>query len=227
MAVLRENKQKFHPVMDNYELNEHINAYTAGADICAHRLREWQRQGVGPLLWCWTVAGPTYKYTLKGHCGCFRPWRPDTALLDWCLVSTWLLTSWGGLSARWEHPKGNIILHWWRLRQWKYYVFPGGQKTFWAFQVDTQGARASPGWGEGARIPCQQHGESLHWRRSSEVLPIITRQSTFSVCGKLVGHFPVCGWLRVAVAAIKRCATPMSPGWDNEVCDATLRSMLT
>ncbi len=93
MAVLRENKQKFHPVMDNYELNEHINAYTAGADICAHRLREWQRQGVGPLLWCWTVAGPTYKYTLKGHCGCFRPWGPDTALLDWCLVSTWLQTS--------------------------------------------------------------------------------------------------------------------------------------
>ena len=52
-------------------------------------------------------------------------------------------------------------------------------------------------------------------------------RSIFSVCGKLVGHFAVCGWLRVAVVAMKRRATSVSSGWDDEVRDAALRSMLT
>ena len=38
---------------------------------------------------------------------------------------------------------------------------------------------------------------------------------------------PICGWLRVAVTTKKRHATSVSSGWDDEVCDATLRSMLT
>ena len=48
--------------------------------------------------------------------------------------------------------------------------------------------------------------EGLCWRRGGDVpgvLSNITCRSIFSVCGKLVGHYPVCGWLRVAVAAIK------------------------
>ena len=60
-----------------------------------------------------------------------------------------------------------------------------------------------------------------------EVPPVITCRSTFSVCGKLVGHFPICVWLKVVVAAIKRCATSVSLGWNNEVSDAILRSTLT
>ena len=68
------------------------------------------------------------------------------------------------------------------------------------------------------------NGERLCWRRM--VLPVITRRNTFSVCRKLVGLFPVCGWFRVAVVAIKWHATAVSSGWDDEVCDTTLRSML-
>ena len=45
MAVLQESKQKVRPVMDYCELNKHVNPYTAGADICAHKLREWRQQG--------------------------------------------------------------------------------------------------------------------------------------------------------------------------------------
>ena len=37
----------------------------------------------------------------------------------------------------------------------------------------------------------------------------------------------MCGWLRVAVAAIKRRATSIASGWDDEVRDAALQSMLT
>ena len=74
------------------------------------------------------------------------------------------------------------------------------------------------------------NGEKLRWKKSvdvPEVPLVIIRRRTFSVCGKLVGHFPVCDWLRVTVVAIKRRATSVSSGWDGEVRDATLRSMLT
>ena len=45
MAILQENKQKVWPVMDYCELNEHVNAYTANADVCAQTMREWRQQG--------------------------------------------------------------------------------------------------------------------------------------------------------------------------------------
>ena len=30
--------------MDYHELNEHVNAYMANADVCAQTMREWQQQ---------------------------------------------------------------------------------------------------------------------------------------------------------------------------------------
>ena len=45
MAILQESKQKVRPVMDSRELNEHVNAYTANADVYAQTMREWQQQG--------------------------------------------------------------------------------------------------------------------------------------------------------------------------------------
>ena len=33
----------------------------------------------------------------------------------------------------------------------------------------------------------------------------LTRRQVFSICGKLVGHYPIAGWLRVACSYLKRC----------------------
>ncbi|KFD56056.1 hypothetical protein M514_03180 [Trichuris suis] len=46
MAVIQRSKQKVRPVMDFREVNAHIDAFTASSDVCAHKLREWRRQGV-------------------------------------------------------------------------------------------------------------------------------------------------------------------------------------
>ena len=35
-----------HPIMDYSKLHEHIDVYTAGADICANKLKEWWQQGL-------------------------------------------------------------------------------------------------------------------------------------------------------------------------------------
>ena len=56
---------------------------------------------------------------------------------------------------------------------------------------------------------------TLRWKRGSQIPEIpdgLTRQCIFSLCGKLVGHFPVCRWLRVAVTFIKRLATAVTKG---------------
>ena len=45
MAILQESKQKVQPVMDYRELNEHMNAYKANADVCAQTMQEWRQQG--------------------------------------------------------------------------------------------------------------------------------------------------------------------------------------
>ena len=45
MAVIQQNKQKVKLVLDYRELNDHVDLFTAHADICTEKLREWQRAG--------------------------------------------------------------------------------------------------------------------------------------------------------------------------------------
>ena len=42
MAVIQQNKQKVRPVLDYRELNDHVDLFTARADICTEKLREWR-----------------------------------------------------------------------------------------------------------------------------------------------------------------------------------------
>ncbi|KFD56737.1 hypothetical protein M513_02414 [Trichuris suis] len=46
MAVVQRSKKKVRPVMDFRELNAHIEMFTAHADVCADKVRQWRRQGV-------------------------------------------------------------------------------------------------------------------------------------------------------------------------------------
>ncbi|CDW60330.1 BTB 2 and zf-CCHC domain containing protein [Trichuris trichiura] len=50
MAIVQQKKGKVRPVLDFRELNAHIETYTAEADVCASKLREWRRQGVNVSL---------------------------------------------------------------------------------------------------------------------------------------------------------------------------------
>jgi len=45
MAVVQQNKARVRPVMDFRELNTHVDAFTASADVCADKLHEWRLQG--------------------------------------------------------------------------------------------------------------------------------------------------------------------------------------
>ena len=70
---------------------------------------------------------------------------------------------------------------------------------------------------------------TLRWKRKSEIPEIpngLTRRCVFSLYGKLVGHFPVCGWFRVAVAFIKRLATAVTKGRHDRIKNASLCHIL-
>ena len=60
----------------------------------------------------------------------------------------------------------------------------------------------------------------VYWRRTElkkEInlsnLNSMTKRQVFSLCGKLVGHYPVAGWLRVACSFVKRSCE--SNAWDS------------
>ena len=65
-------------------------------------------------------------------------------------------------------------------------------------------------------------GQGLMWSRSNELpnvegLQQMSRRELFSVCGKLVSHYPVAGWLRVACSYMKRCSE--GTAWEDEIGD--------
>ena len=70
----------------------------------------------------------------------------------------------------------------------------------------------------------------LIWEQRNEVpsVPqVLIRCSVFSFCGKLVGHFPLVKWLIVAASFIKRRTADITRGWDDEVTDVPLTTMIT
>ena len=51
-----------------------------------------------------------------------------------------------------------------------------------------------------------------------EVTGCITKRELFSICGKLVGHYPVAGWLREACSYVNRHTE--GEKWGDEIVQA-------
>ena len=85
---------------------------------------------------------------------------------------------------------------------------------------------------DGARVlGLDVHGKqgSLRWRRRAmlpEVPDALTRRVVFSLCGILIGHLPVCGLFRLATGIMKRRASMVTKGWDDETADTLLIGMV-
>ena len=50
MAIVQQNKDKVRPVMDFRELNSHVDAFIANADVCSDKIREWRRLGTNVAI---------------------------------------------------------------------------------------------------------------------------------------------------------------------------------
>ena len=66
--------------------------------------------------------------------------------------------------------------------------------------------------------------EKLMFRRGNEIPAIegeISRRELFFICGKLLGHYPVAGWLRLACSYVKRRARGVD--WEDRIDCKTLK----
>lgn len=235
MAVIQRNKGKVRPVLDFRELTSRVDAFTADADVCLDRLREWRRQGVNvsvidlekaylqiridESLW------PYQTVVFKGHRYCLTRLGFGLnvaplimkAVLN-CVLSQDPLVE-RGTSTYIDDILVNedIVKVDYVERHLANYGLTSKTPERVADGARVLGLKV---WGE--------HG-NLFWRRDNSVGDVpsqLTRRSVFSYCGKLLGHFPVCGWLRVAVAFIKRRVNYLTTSWDEAVADEQLEAML-
>uniref|UniRef100_A0A5S6Q541 RNase H domain-containing protein n=1 Tax=Trichuris muris TaxID=70415 RepID=A0A5S6Q541_TRIMR len=235
MAIVQRNKGKVRPVMDFRELNTHIAAFTADSEVCAQKLRDWRRQGanvsvldlenaylqvhVDEALWPYqTVVFKGQKYCLtrlgfglnvaplvmKTVLNCALSQNPEvkrgtSAYVDDILVNEDVIEA------------SRVAQH---LAEY------GLTCKAPARVADSARVLGLKVWGE---------NEKLFWKRDSgidDVPKLMTRRSVFSYCGRLVGHYPVCGWLRVAAAYAKRKANDVSKSWDGPINDERLEALL-
>ena len=235
MAIVQVNKDKVRPVMDFRELNSHVDAFTAGADVCADKLREWRRLGtnmsivdlrraylqlhVHESLWPFQTVvyhGQRYCLTRLGFGLNVAP-SVMKAVLTTVLKQDETVDR--ATSAYLDDIMVNEDIA--SVASVESHLLQFGLECKPAERV-ADGARVLGlyVWGE--------RGE-LHWKRNNafgEIADVLTRRSVFSFCGKLIGHLPVCGWLRVATAFIKRRANSLTSTWDERIHDESLRAML-
>lgn len=235
MAVTQQNKAKVRPVMDFRELNTHVDAFTASADVCADKLREWRQQGtnvavidlrraylqvhVHESLWPFQTVifrGQRYCLTRLGFGLNVAPSIMKAVLAK-------VLSQDDAIRQATSPYLDDIFVN---------------EDAVSASQVERHlsqfGLECKPAerLASGTRVlGLDVWGEpgKLLWRRSNpvgEAPCVLTRRSVFSCCGKLVGHLPVCGWLRAASAFIKRRANMLSSSWDEEIHDECLHFML-
>jgi len=223
LAVLQENKGKVRPVMDFRELNQFVSSHTGESAVCGEKLREWRRKGTAVTM-----------VDLKNA---YLQIRVDKSMWRYQVVEfggrKYCLTRLGfGLNAA---PKiMSAILR--KVLSMDRKVDEATDSYIDDIIVDESKVCArsvaqhlrkfgleskEPEALDGCRVlglnVTKEKGVYV-WRRSN-ILPVVsnemTKREVFSICGKLVGHYPICGWLRVACSYVKRQIDV--GGWNQEV----------
>ena len=235
MAILQESKQKVRPVMDYRELNEHVNAYTANADMCAQTMREWRQQGPKATivdlrraylqihndksLW------PFQMVKIKGqrYCVTRLGFRINVApQIMWSVVKA-VIRQDETVSSATSSDVDDIFVN-------KSVCSAAQMKMHLErFELTCKNPEQPSSGTRVLGVYVWEEHSKLRWRHNNEcpkVPNVLTRRAIFSVCGRLIGHFPVCSWFLVAAVFVKWRANAVTTGWDDETQDTMLRRML-
>lgn len=242
MAVVQSNKDKVRPVMDFRELNCFVQAHTADADVCADKIRGWRREGsnvstldmssaymqvhVAKPLWPFQTVifrGMRYCLTRLGFGLNVAPlimkYVVAAALSRDEKVSKASSSYYDDIFVNEDVVSADCVRK--HLEKHGLVCKPAERLA--------DGARVLGLWVQDKRSTGRGCYEQLTWTRNNE-LPsppeIVTRRSVFSFCGKLLGHLPVCGWLRPAVSFLKRKVNALSQSWDDQIKDSRIESMI-
>ncbi|XP_065645706.1 uncharacterized protein LOC136076160 [Hydra vulgaris] len=237
MAVIQRNKDhKIRPVLDWREANYFIETYTRDADVCVEKLREWRRMGNKPAI----IDLPKAYLQLKTDKSLwpfqtvvFRNKRYYLTRLGFGLnVAPMIMKSVvsavidqdelvkSGTSAYVDDifVDESVVSRDYVKRHFLKY----GLESKEGEQIGNDGVRV-------LGFCVRKVGNKLMWSRGNRVDAMsqkLTRRVVFSICGQMVGHLPVCGWLRVICSLFKRKAVSLTKGWDDEICDENVKWVL-
>ncbi|XP_043201309.1 uncharacterized protein LOC122370107 [Amphibalanus amphitrite] len=235
MAVQQKNKEKVRPVLDYRELNSHLNAHTAEADVCADQLRKWRRHGrnvavvdlkkaylqihLDESLWPYQTVEIRGQRFYLGRLGFGLSLGP---LVMKAVVSAVLAQDPEIQRAVLSYVDDLLVDE----------DIASAERVVSHFARYGLECKAPERVSDGARLlglRVRPLRDELHWERDNPVGPPpspLTRRSVFAWCGRLVAHLPVCGWLRPATAWLKRRANAVTRGWDDMTADRTLQAQV-
>ena len=230
MAV--EQATKVRPVLDYRELNGHVTAHTADADVCADQLRKWRRHGsrvavvdlrkaylqlhLERRLW------PYQTVMVRGRRYCLR--RLGFGMNVAPLVMKAVVKA---VLERDDRLVRGVLPYVDDLLVDEDIV--SADEVVQHFQSYGLECKPPQRAADGARLlglHVSSCGGELRWRRDADVPapPVkVTRRALFAWCGRLVAHVPVAGWLRPAAAWLKRRVNSLTAGWDDVTEDPTLQ----
>jgi len=233
MAVEQATKNKIRPVLDFRELNQNVNCHTGddGVDVCGEKMREWRQ-----------VQGATEVVDLKAaylqiHIS-EDLWKHQLVRFKGC---TYCLTRLGfGLNAA-PRIMSKILT---TVLQKDGDIAKGTSSYIDDIYVATTMVKSQrvidqlSNFGLKAKEPekldggsvlglklKKEHG-SLQYKRANEIPELpdkLTKRELYSICGKLTGHYPTAGWLRVACSFLKRHVE--AERWSDAVDETTSRRL--
>ena len=225
MAVVQEKKDKVRPVLDFRELNEFVECSGADADACDEKLRSWRQKSANCALLDLrnafmqiSVVDECSKYqTVKFEGNFYKLTRLGFGLncapeIMKAVVSK-VLSLDEKISKATDHYYDDIIID---LNVVSAQVVKDHLLKFGLIAKPSENLNSAKVLG----LQTYEKKGVVHWRRTElkkEINPSnlnsMTKRQVFSLCGKLVGHYPVAGWLRVACSFVKRSCE--SNAWDS------------
>ena len=228
IAIEQSTKGKVRPVLDFRELNKGVKSHTGDdmTDVCGERLREWRMlEGEGEMVDLKSaylqikVSKELWKYQLvkfREEVYCLT--RLGFGLSSAPRIMTKILKT--VLAERDDIKKAtssyidDIMIN--------TSLVPTGEVVN---HLEKRGLKVKrPEKLEGGAVLGlklhRSYDGSLRFSRSNEIPEVdnkLTRRELFSICGKLIGHYPRAGWLRVACSFLKRHATGVA--WEGYVGD--------
>jgi hypothetical protein len=232
MAVLQENKGKVRPVLDYRELNQYIKSHTGDSDVCCEKLRRWRRLGrnvkildlrkaylqlhVNEDMWKYQVV----IYKKRTYCLTRLGFGLSVAPKIMSAVLTKVLSLESDVKLGTDSYIDDIIVN--------EDVVSSERVASHLLKYGLESKPAEPLIGGrvlGLRINLEDG--QIFWSRDNQVeIPKIpmTKREVFSICGKLIGHYPIASWLRPACSFVKRRTNGLN--WDDEPDPDTVK-MLT
>ena len=228
MAALQQNKTKVHPVTDYWELNHHMEALTANADV-------WRQKGANVCLL-------DLRRVYLQICDHDTLWPYQTVKINgkrYCLIRLGfglnvvplIMKAIVSVVLSQEETVGCTAFAYIEDIYVNEDVVP---MTYVREDLAQFGLKyKDPKWLEdgtwvlGLAVG-MEHGE-LRWKQGSivpEVPSVITWRTVFSLCGRLVRHLLVCSCLCVTCGILKRRANSVTKGWDDEAKDTVLQRMM-